>query len=145
MALVTIMDVRNLSKAFLLTDGVADSDIQDMINEAKTTVFSQIGETLDDTIIDDSNCSDDIKQCIKQTAAADSIMFNYPNDPDAVKSANYLNAKAQNTINAIVAGRRRFASMKKQTTPLTVGFDFVQTNEDRAVDSFLSNISKYNR
>lgn len=143
MALVSVEDVRKVSKSLLLTDGISNSDISDAINEAKITVFSQIGETLDDSSIDDNNCPADIKQAIKQIAAADSIVSNYSNDKEAVAVADYLNQKAKLTINAIVAGKRRFSALKKQTIPLTVGFDSVQTREDIAVDRFLSNLDKY--
>jgi len=142
-ATISILDVRNKNKDLLLTDGIADSDIQEKIDNAIITVFSEIGETLDDTLIDDSNCPADIKLVIILTAASDAIIDNYVDMPNAIKIAEMYLSKAKTTISAIVAGRRRFSQLQKQKAPLSVPFDYIKDDLDNRIDSYISKINRY--
>lgn len=140
-ATISILDVRNKNKDLLLTDGIPDTDIQEKIDEAIITVFSQIGETLDDTLIDDSNCPADIKLCIILVAASDAIISNYVDSDQAIKIAEMYSLRAKTSISAIVAGKRRFSQLQKQQTPLSIPFDYIQDDLDNRIDNYISRIN----
>lgn len=143
MALVINSEVRMVNKDLLNTDGISNTDIDNKISEAIITVFSQIGETLDDTLINDGNCPADVKQCIKLIAAADILISHYADMPNILTIADLYTKKAQKTIDSIVAGKRRFSQLQKQKIPMTVGFDFVQDSSDLNVDRFLNKLNNY--
>jgi len=142
-ATITVSDVRNKNKDLLLTAGIPDNDIEDKINEAIISVLGQIGETLDDSLIDDSNCPADIKLCIILVAASDAIISNYVDSDQAIKIAEMYSLRAKSSIQAIVTGRRRLLGTQKQQTPLSIPFAYINDDLDTRINSFVDRIKRY--
>lgn len=142
-AAIPIMDVRNKNKDLLLTDGISDKDIEDKINEAITDTLELVGETIDDTTINDDNCPNALKSAIILMAASDAICDNYVDSPSAIKIAEMHKLRAKEKIQAIIAGKRRLKGIKKQDSPLSVPFAYICDDTDERIDNYIDKINRY--
>lgn len=141
--LITVLEVRNKNKGFLLTDTISDADIEEVILESQTTVFNRIGGLYDDTQINSTNCPKDLKLCFKLLAAGDLIITNYPDKPNAVTVGQGYRKDAFDDLKSILSEERRLKNLPKDNTPAVVPFLSVSNDIDDKADTFISNLDNY--
>lgn len=141
--LITVLEVRNKNKEFLLTDTILDSEIEDQIKESQITVFNRIGGLYDDTQINSTNCPKDLKLCFKLLTAGSLILSNYPDKPNAVTVAKEYRQEAFDNLKSILSEERRLKNLPKDNTPAIVPFLSVSNDIDDKADTFISNLDNY--
>jgi hypothetical protein len=106
---VSVEDVRDKNKSLLLTDGIADSEIQTAISEATIHLKTRMYESLDSDI-SDSDITVQGWMCVKLLAASYLIRDNYSDNEKALELAKSYYSEANTLITAMVKGSKKTVS-----------------------------------
>lgn len=140
--LISVSDVRNKNKEYLLTDGISDETIESTITDVQIKVFNKVGHLYDFSEITAETCPDEIKLAIKDWSAGQLLIDEFEDNELATKKGSMYREDALSLLSNIVKGERRFKQLKKQEQRNTVASNIVFSNNDE-IESFISNLKNY--
>lgn len=139
---VSVLDVRNKNKAYLMTDGISDKTIENVIIDVQIKVFNKVGHLYDFSEITSETCPDEIKLAIKDWSAGQVLLDEFDDNEQATKKGSIYREDAISLLSNIVKGSRRFNNLKKQQQKNTVASTIVFSNND-VIEQFISDFKNY--
>jgi hypothetical protein len=139
---VSVSDVRNKNKEYLMTDGISDETIESTITDVQIKVFNKVGHLYDFSEITTETCPDEIKLAIKDWSAGQLLIDEFDDNEQATKKGTIYREDAISLLSNIVKGSRRFDTLKKQQQKNTIASTIVFSNND-SIEKFISDIKSY--